>query len=459
MKKKIRIEKIEVKKLFDRFNYDINLKNGHDVSILIAPNGCGKTTIFNIISFMLNPTIKGFSDIATIPFEECSLTLSNRRKLKLVRKKLNSDLKINHLEEYARFFLKKAGVGSLNAYMDALIHTELILSIGGKSINVGNAVKNLLTYEHLPFGDAGCVRLISEIPYYENNNNDAIKLDSVNKIQKFLEDNSCDIVVNYTKADRLHSKLGSLASYSALNEDKDKDEDAIQIAVNHTQEIFRDLREQYNVLQSKAKDQLPKEYLAADENNPVYSEKEFINKWTKYVSDIEKYSNLGLINMADKILSNKDLKAAYHSKGAFLCTYLSVFEKTLEPYEKEYERFKILVDILNERNRITGKVFTFGKDGIVLTVNGKSLPLSCLSSGEKNDFIMFYSLIFSSDKNELVLIDEPEISLHIEWQETYLDYLTKICEMNGLQAIVATHSPNIVNGHFELYAEKGLAYD
>ena len=70
---------------------------------------------------------------------------------------------------------------------------------------------------------------------------------------------------------------------------------------------------------------------------------------------------------------------------------------------------------------------------------------------------MFYNLIFASEDNSLVLIDEPEISLHIAWQEDYLELLMKICEMNHLQAVVATHSPNIINGHFEFFPKKGFS--
>ena len=35
----------------------------------------------------------------------------------------------------------------------------------------------------------------------------------------------------------------------------------------------------------------------------------------------------------------------------------------------------------------------------------------------------------------------------------YLENLLRICELNKLQAIVATHSPSIVNGRFDLYAK------
>ena len=65
---------------------------------------------------------------------------------------------------------------------------------------------------------------------------------------------------------------------------------------------------------------------------------------------------------------------------------------------------------------------------------------------------MFFNLIFASS-DLLVLIDEPEISLHIEWQERFIDDLSEICEMNNIQALVATHSPNIINDHTDLIAK------
>lgn len=41
------------------------------------------------------------------------------------------------------------------------------------------------------------------------------------------------------------------------------------------------------------------------------------------------------------------------------------------------------------------------------------IPIEHLSSGEKNDFVLFYELIFKCDSKSLILVDEPEISLHV----------------------------------------------
>ena len=64
-----RIERIVVKNLFGELNYDIDLRNGQDISILIAPNGCGKTTIFKFIDFIFNPTFTKRREIEKIDFK------------------------------------------------------------------------------------------------------------------------------------------------------------------------------------------------------------------------------------------------------------------------------------------------------------------------------------------------------------------------------------------------------
>ena len=44
---RLHLERIKITKLFNQYDYNIVLNKKNDVSILIAPNGCGKTTIFN----------------------------------------------------------------------------------------------------------------------------------------------------------------------------------------------------------------------------------------------------------------------------------------------------------------------------------------------------------------------------------------------------------------------------
>lgn len=68
------------------------------------------------------------------------------------------------------------------------------------------------------------------------------------------------------------------------------------------------------------------------------------------------------------------------------------------------------------------------------------------SSGEQCILLSTLSIASSIKNNSLILIDEPEISLHPEWQETYIDLLMQIFgSHNGCHFIIATHSPQIVS--------------
>ncbi|WP_232484020.1 AAA family ATPase [Burkholderia gladioli] len=86
------------------------------------------------------------------------------------------------------------------------------------------------------------------------------------------------------------------------------------------------------------------------------------------------------------------------------------------------------------------------------STDGADTPLkpSELSSGEKHQLVMLYELIFSGKDKQLYLIDEPEISLHVEWQRQFLDDLQQIAESRGHQFVIATHSPQIINGRRDL---------
>ena len=68
-----------------------------------------------------------------------------------------------------------------------------------------------------------------------------------------------------------------------------------------------------------------------------------------------------------------------------------------------------------------------------------------LSSGEKQMFILLAEPFFLWDKKTIYIADEPELSLHVEWQEQLISNIRTINQ--GAQIIFATHSPDIVSGY------------
>jgi predicted ATPase len=99
------------------------------------------------------------------------------------------------------------------------------------------------------------------------------------------------------------------------------------------------------------------------------------------------------------------------------------------------------------------KILTFNKRNLRVTVTsrrtGRKIPLDSLSSGEKQ-MISLFAQLYLYPKKKLVLIDEPELSLSLDWQRKILpDILSSAtCE----QVIAITHSPFIFDNALEPFA-------
>ncbi len=73
-----------------------------------------------------------------------------------------------------------------------------------------------------------------------------------------------------------------------------------------------------------------------------------------------------------------------------------------------------------------------------------------LSSGEQQVTVLAFEILFNSANATLALIDEPELSLHVLWQDSLIDDLQRMGDSAGLKFLMATHSPTILAGHPEL---------
>lgn len=112
-------------------------------------------------------------------------------------------------------------------------------------------------------------------------------------------------------------------------------------------------------------------------------------------------------------------------------------------------------EILNPVNVYLNILRKFAKDkefrlnpdqsGELLISKGRTpLPLEQLSSGEKQLFILLTEALLQRSQRFIFIADEPELSLHIEWQK---EVLASIWTLNSnSQIIVATHAPQIAGG-------------
>ena len=121
----------------------------------------------------------------------------------------------------------------------------------------------------------------------------------------------------------------------------------------------------------------------------------------------------------------------------------------LAVFDDIYARFDAFMRIANER--LLYKRISVGLDGLNVTNSeGSNLDLETLSSGEQHQIALLFELLFETEPNSLILIDEPELSLHVAWQREMLKDLQEIAELSDFRVILATHSPQIINDRWDL---------
>ncbi|WP_430309569.1 AAA family ATPase [Pseudomonas sp. PONIH3] len=79
-----------------------------------------------------------------------------------------------------------------------------------------------------------------------------------------------------------------------------------------------------------------------------------------------------------------------------------------------------------------------------MSARSEVTPFSELSSGEQQMLALLVKVIVSATPNARILIDEPEISLHVSWQRLLPIMLSKMCEHFDCDMVIATHSPLLV---------------
>ena len=116
---------------------------------------------------------------------------------------------------------------------------------------------------------------------------------------------------------------------------------------------------------------------------------------------------------------------------------------------KPKTRFQDIVDELFEE---TGKKIVRTENEIRFSQIGETLVPYQLSSGEKQMLAILLTVLVEDQQPYVLFMDEPEVSLHIEWQKRLIDL---IVELNpNVQIILTTHSPAVImNGWLDKVTE------
>lgn len=102
------------------------------------------------------------------------------------------------------------------------------------------------------------------------------------------------------------------------------------------------------------------------------------------------------------------------------------------------------LDIYDSILKESGKYMNRDKGEVefIFRSDGKSHPYSDLSAGEKQLLLIMLTVFMQAEKEAILLMDEPEISMHIDWQHRLLKEIKAINPK--CQIIVSTHSPAMI---------------
>lgn len=137
-----------------------------------------------------------------------------------------------------------------------------------------------------------------------------------------------------------------------------------------------------------------------------------------------------------------------------LQVYIEDSQEKLEVYDQLADKISLFLKIVN--GRFLKKELSISREKgfqFKSTKTGKDILLKNLSSGEQHILVLYYELLFKLNKGTLLLMDEPEISLHIGWQKLIINDLKEILKLNPMEIIIATHSPAVIGKNWNLTVE------
>ena len=437
------IQRVKVGGLFGNLEHEFDLDSKNTRAILIGPNGVGKTKLLNLVKALLNLEI---SILLAEPFRLVEISFQNGEVLRCERQEHPSQLtrsssqsvnsillslnyadgnaewafsskEYNQFEDWAedRLLLRRRrGPGPKQWKLPAgLMSTDRLLNYcltdEGESkfgpVFGGNAriIKGFLGHEKVCM--VGADRLAGNGSFSASGDSSANSHlisdtpDIVSHIRKEFEDARLDYV-------KVSQSLDSTFPQRLLNEQGGGGRRMFDTE-NEFRAVYEVLRENFRETTRN---------VGVDEIEMAPLPDRRLEGW-----EIEALTLHVLDGMA-KINSLTDLSQR-----------VDIFEKLVNA---KLVRSKIVVEP-------TGIFLRFA-DGQLVSPRGSNL-----SSGERHQIRMAFDLVFRSRSKRLVLVDEPELSLHVNWQAEILDEFESLREVNDFQYIVATHSPEIIGDAWE----------
>lgn len=439
------LTQVEVTGLLGRFTHTVGFPATDEFVIVHGPNGVGKTMLLDLLSALAWPV--DLVKLARVPFHVLRLTFSDgavftARKLAEVdpasHRPWNDTTGVVELELPLLLALQ-SGPGA-----ERLDWSPQLLS-GRLS---GIAVARNSRWRHQALTDRE--RLLRDRVVH--NPSDVGVWRTLIELDADLPDDLRDVMTEsmpepmrkFLASITVHSiDTHRLLGLSATDERTARPRRSVATKVEEfAQDLARRLAKEL-AENSRTSQELDRTYPQRLLENPVADVSEQAIR-ERYDAQNELRRQLGDIALVDDRTSAIEIPERMADwQRAVLWTYLRDTEDKLATFRDILARVSRLRDIVNSRFLFKHLEIDREQGFRLVSDDGRELDLASLSSGEQHELVLVYDLLFNVPSGALVLIDEPEISLHVSWQKGFIDDLRKIAELVRFRTVVATHSPQI----------------
>ncbi|MBS3026129.1 MAG: AAA family ATPase [Dolichospermum sp. DET50] len=437
----MRIKQISVSGLFGIFDHVIPLNMDDRITVIHGPNGFGKTAMLRILNGLFNSR---YSELRTIPFSKFCVEFDDDSNIEIIKNTDNS----KEIENNFVFNFHDNNVDIINFKPKRRSDTENLLRIlddlipGLERISSRKWLytptqENLSLEEVLErFSDLLPVKFQSEAEWLEKlKNNIHIRLIESQRLLNLVPN------LRLKFDDRTPTIESTVSAYS-----------------NELAKLMQDKFKEYGTISQSLDRSFPMR-VVKQQSSPDLTDEHLRNQLKELEETRSRLIEVGLLDQDEDSEFQIQPQDIDESTKNALSVYVEDVEKKLNVFNEIAIKINLLKRIIN--NKFSYKEINFSKEkGFIFTTlynsslsDSKILSPNDLSSGEQHELVLLYELLFKVQPNSLVLIDEPELSLHVGWQIQFLKDLQEITKLANVDILIATHSPDIIQDRWDLTVE------
>lgn len=449
------IRKLNVKSLFNE-KTNLNIDFDEKVNCLYGVNGSGKTTVINLLVASLFCDV---SKLSNLPFSKIIISIAPTGKRKAQPffevSKNQSDITYTFYKDFVDDANQEEGAFAF----PGILKKELDPRDEFKRIKVIEKIKKYVSTTYVPLS-----RMHDSDFYDANVRSDDYFLNQILRSRHIPQDELADFL---DPSRRMLMKLEKnfKDKYSETQKSINKDLDSLKDTILDKMLLSKSFASRYvkQNINFKSKfskqdyEESQKKLKAANLNISDAALSEHFEIMEENINNLnrirDKYNSIRKNEDSDprKTKALEDLQIEFTTEATIYRALNPSFERffdVLKDVEKIEAKKEELLKPFTETSKLINeflinKTFSFNSTGgFEIKCSGREIKLADLSSGEKHMIALLGRVALSPEQGAVFVADEPELSLHLEWQRKILPAIQSLSP--SIQIIVATHSPAIV---------------